>query len=104
CRVPGLLVYPSQGNFVLVKLPQEVEGPLLRDHLLTQHGVVIRECGNKLGITNQFCRLVVNPEEDVAKLISAMGQYIWDRQQQSPSLSREPSWQVYERQQSAVAP
>jgi len=103
CRVPGLLVYPSQGNFVLVKLPQEVEGPLLRDHLLSQHGVVIRECGNKLGITNQFCRLVVRPEDDVAKLISAMGEYIWDRQQQSQGLTREPAWQVYERQQSAVS-
>jgi histidinol-phosphate/aromatic aminotransferase/cobyric acid decarboxylase-like protein len=102
CRVPGLLVYPSQGNFVLVKLPQEVEGPALRDHLLTEHGVVIRECGNKLGITNQFCRLVVRPEDDVAKLISAMGEYMWN-QQQSQGLSREPAWQVYERQQSAVS-
>jgi histidinol-phosphate/aromatic aminotransferase/cobyric acid decarboxylase-like protein len=99
CRVPGLLVYPSQGNFVLVKLPQEVEGPLLRDHLLQNHGLVIRECGNKLGITSQFCRLVVRPQEDVAMLIQAMGEYCWQQQQGgADSLSREPAREIYQRE------
>ena len=97
CRVPGLLVYPSQGNFVLVKLPQEVEGPLLRDHLLQNHGLVIRECGNKLGITNQFCRLVVRPQEDTAMLVQAMHEYFWSRQG-GESLSREPAREIYQRE------
>jgi hypothetical protein len=95
--VPGLLVYPSQGNFVLVKLPQEVEGPQLRDHLLQNHGLVIRECGNKLGITNQFCRLVVRPQEDSAMLVQAMHEYFWSRGA-GEALSREPAREVYERE------
>jgi histidinol-phosphate/aromatic aminotransferase/cobyric acid decarboxylase-like protein len=99
CRVPGLLVYPSQGNFVLVKLPQEVEGPLLRDHLLQNHGLVIRECGNKLGITNQFCRLVVRPQEDVGLLVQAIGEYVWQQQSSRgvETLSREPAREIYQR-------
>jgi histidinol-phosphate/aromatic aminotransferase/cobyric acid decarboxylase-like protein len=97
CRVPGLLVYPSQGNFVLVKLPQEIEGPALRDHLLQNHGLVIRECGNKLGITNQFCRLVVRPQEDTAMLVQAMHEYFWSRQS-GESLSREPAREIYQRE------
>ena len=96
CRVPGLLVYPSQGNFVLVKLPQGIEGPLLRDHLLQNHGLVIRECGNKLGITNQFCRLVVRPQEDSAMLVQAMHEYFWS--QQGESLGREPAREIYQRE------
>jgi histidinol-phosphate/aromatic aminotransferase/cobyric acid decarboxylase-like protein len=71
-RIPGLTVYPSQANFVLVKLPDHVEGPRLRDFLLSRHGVLIRECGNKLGITSKFVRLVVRPQEDLDRLLAGL--------------------------------
>jgi threonine-phosphate decarboxylase len=77
CGLPGLTVFPSQGNFVLVKLPYGVDGPQLRDFLLTRHGVLIRECGNKLGITNQFCRLVARPAADTQRLLQGMHEYHW---------------------------
>ena len=75
-RVPGMQVFPSQGNFVLVKLPPEMEGPRLRDYLLSRHGVLIRECGNKLGITSQFVRLVVRPRADFERLLSGIRSYL----------------------------
>lgn len=75
-RIPGMQVYPSQGNFVLVKLPPEMEGPRLRDYLLSRHGVLIRECGNKLGITSQFVRLVVRPRADFERLLSGIRSYL----------------------------
>ena len=74
-RVPGLTVYPSQGNFILIKVPGNWDGVAMRDHLISQHGVYVRECGNKLGMTSQFLRLVVRPEDDVAKLIDGMATY-----------------------------
>ncbi|NEA23457.1 aminotransferase class I/II-fold pyridoxal phosphate-dependent enzyme [Actinomadura bangladeshensis] len=55
-------VFPSQGNFILVKLPDGRHGAALRDHLVTHHGVFVRECGNKLGSTSRFLRLVVRPQ------------------------------------------
>ncbi|GAA2904101.1 hypothetical protein GCM10020220_111630 [Nonomuraea rubra] len=42
--MPGLSVFASQGNFLLVKLPPGHDGVPLRDHLLTEHGVYVREC------------------------------------------------------------
>jgi len=74
-RVPGLTVFPSHANFVLVKVPIGWSGTALRDHLISQHGVYVRECGNKLGMTSQFIRLVVRPEEDVARLVEGMAAY-----------------------------
>ena len=75
-QIPGMVVYPSQANFVLVKLPHGVDGGLLRDYLLSQHGVLVRECGNKLGITSQFVRLVVRPRPDVQRLMAGLYGYL----------------------------
>jgi histidinol-phosphate/aromatic aminotransferase/cobyric acid decarboxylase-like protein len=75
-RIPGMQVFPSQGNFILVKLPPEIDGPRLRDYMLSRHGVLIRECGNKLGITSQFVRLVVRPRADVERLLAGFRSYL----------------------------
>jgi len=80
-RVPEMSVYSSQGNFLLVKLAAGVDGAQLRDHLLTRHQVFIRECGNKLGMSSQFLRLVVRPQQDVARLMDGLDDYMqprWD--------------------------
>jgi len=78
-RVPELSVFSSQGNFLLVKLGQGVDGTELRDHLLTRHQVFIRECGNKLGMSSQFLRLVVRPQQDVARLMEGLDDYLQPR-------------------------
>jgi histidinol-phosphate/aromatic aminotransferase/cobyric acid decarboxylase-like protein len=74
-RIPGLTVFPSQGNFVLVKLPTEWSGVGMRDYLVANHGVYTRECGNKLGMTSQFMRLVVRPAADVDRLMDGIEDY-----------------------------
>ncbi len=87
-RVPGLTIFPSQGNFILVKLPTEWSGVALRDHLVANHGVYTRECGNKLGMTSQFMRLVVRPAADVDRLIDGMLDY--GRQFQRSAYDQDP--------------
>jgi histidinol-phosphate/aromatic aminotransferase/cobyric acid decarboxylase-like protein len=80
-RVPELSVYSSQANFLLVKLGPGVDGTALRDHLIARHQVFIRECGNKLGMSNQFVRLVVRPQQDVARLMEGIDDFLqpsWD--------------------------
>lgn len=75
-RVPELSVYSSQANFLLVKLGPGVDGTELRDHLIGRHQVFIRECGNKLGMSNNFLRLVVRPQQDVARLMEGIDDYL----------------------------
>jgi histidinol-phosphate/aromatic aminotransferase/cobyric acid decarboxylase-like protein len=80
-RVPELSVYSSQANFLLVKLGHGIDGTALRDHLIDRHQVFIRECGNKLGMSSQFVRLVVRPQQDVARLMEGIDDYVqphWD--------------------------
>jgi len=88
-RIPGLTVFPSQGNFILVKLPTEWSGVALRDYLVANHGVYTRECGNKLGMTSQFMRLVVRPSADVDRLIDGMFDYA-QQFQRRPGYSDDP--------------
>jgi histidinol-phosphate/aromatic aminotransferase/cobyric acid decarboxylase-like protein len=73
--VPGLTVFPTTANFVLVRLPAGWSGPALRDHLVAEHGVYIRECGNKLGMSSDFVRLVVRPARDVQRLVAGLRDY-----------------------------
>jgi histidinol-phosphate/aromatic aminotransferase/cobyric acid decarboxylase-like protein len=83
-RLPDLHVFPSQANFLLVKMQGGASGVELRDHLLADHQVFVRECGNKLGMTSQFLRLVVRPEQDVRRLVSGIhrfGQDQWAQDQ-----------------------
>jgi histidinol-phosphate/aromatic aminotransferase/cobyric acid decarboxylase-like protein len=74
-RLGELQVYPSQANFLLVKLADGISGTELRDYLLAEHQVFVRECGNKLGMTSQFLRLVVRPAPDVERLVSGIRRF-----------------------------
>jgi histidinol-phosphate/aromatic aminotransferase/cobyric acid decarboxylase-like protein len=94
-RLPDLHVFPSQANFLLVKMQGAVGGTELRDHLLAEHGVFVRECGNKLGMTSQFLRLVVRPEQDVRRLVAGIhhfGQDRWAQDQREQRLVSVPTY------------
>lgn len=70
--VPHLCVFPSAANFVFVKLPDEVSGQSLRDRLLINHRLLIRECSNKLGSTEKYLRLAVNMPAETDQLVRAL--------------------------------
>ncbi|MEV7283785.1 histidinol-phosphate transaminase [Streptomyces sp. NPDC093252] len=75
--LPGLTVYPSQGNFLFVRLPVGAEGTVVRDRLLTEHRILVRECGNKIGSSSRFLRLVVRPQVDVRRLMTGLEQVLY---------------------------
>ncbi|MHB9862076.1 pyridoxal phosphate-dependent aminotransferase [Streptomyces sp. YIM S03343] len=75
--LPGLTVYPSQGNFLFVRLPVGAEGTVVRDRMLTEHRILVRECGNKIGSSSRFLRLVVRPQVDVRRLVSGLEQALY---------------------------
>lgn len=97
--LPGVTVYPSQGNFVFVKLPGGTDGSWVRDQLLSQHGVLVRECGNKLGSSSQFMRLAVRSQPDVQRLLTGLSTVLYGTSfyaprlgwEQQPSLDAGPS-------------
>ncbi|WP_257926898.1 pyridoxal phosphate-dependent aminotransferase [Amycolatopsis iheyensis] len=71
-QFPELTVFPSQANFLLVKLPNAVDGAELCDYLLAEHHLLVRQCGNKIGMTSQFMRFGVRPDTEVERLVEGL--------------------------------
>jgi hypothetical protein len=53
------------------------EGTVVRDRMLTEHRVLVRECGDKIGSSSRFLRLVVRPQTDVRRLVSGLEQVLY---------------------------
>lgn len=70
--VPGLTVYPSRANFLFIELPEGMSGKALRDRLLKNYGVMVRECSNKIGSTEQYLRVAVQCKDAVDVLVPAL--------------------------------
>jgi len=71
-RIRGLRVFPSKANFLYVELPPKVSGRRLRDRLLEQYGLMVRECSNKIGSSERYLRLAVQTREAVDLLAQAL--------------------------------
>jgi threonine-phosphate decarboxylase len=70
--IRGLRVFPSKANFLYVELPAELPGRKLRDRLLEQYGLIVRECSNKIGSSERYLRLAVQTKEAVDLLVQAL--------------------------------
>ncbi len=74
--IPGLRVFPSKANFLYIELPPNVSGRKLRDRLLEQHGMMVRECSNKIGSSERYLRLAVQTKEAVDLLANALSRLL----------------------------
>ena len=63
-QLPEFTVYPSEANFILVRLPPEWPAPRLQTELLAR-GILIRSCQNFQGLGQSYCRLAVRPREEI---------------------------------------
>jgi threonine-phosphate decarboxylase len=71
-EIGGLHVYPSETNFILVKITTpKINSTQLREKLAAQ-GLLIRDCSTFVGLDNTFFRVTVRSSEDNAKLIAAL--------------------------------
>jgi histidinol-phosphate/aromatic aminotransferase/cobyric acid decarboxylase-like protein len=71
-RLPQLVVFPSKANFVYVRIPQVVDGVQLRNRLLTEYGILVRECGSKSGSDRHHLRIAARPETQLDQLTTAL--------------------------------
>ena len=70
--VPALKIYPSKANFLFVELPDGISGRTLRNRLLKNYGLMVRECSNKIGSSEQYLRLAVQGKATVDSLVAAL--------------------------------
>jgi len=62
----GLLVFPSQGNYLLFKSKTPLYEPLL------ERGILLRDCGNYPGLGEGFYRTAVKRPDENQRLIDAL--------------------------------
>jgi histidinol-phosphate/aromatic aminotransferase/cobyric acid decarboxylase-like protein len=75
--ISGLRVFPSKANFLYVELPSNVAGRKLRNRLLEKYGLMVRECSNKIGSSEQYLRLAVQTKEAVDLLVQALSRELF---------------------------
>ncbi len=67
----ALEVYAPHSNFLYVQLKRG-NGTQFRNDLLTRHGFLIRECGNKIGSSSQYFRIATRTRAETDQLVRAI--------------------------------
>lgn len=69
----GLQVFPSAANFLLLKLPSQFSAQQIRDQLIRQHAILVRECDSFAGLERgRHLRVAVRTESENARLVEAL--------------------------------
>lgn len=69
-------VYPSRANFILARLKlKEAQLPALRDHLLSQYKMYVKDCSSKYGDDHAYVRVAVRLPEENGQLVAALSRW-----------------------------
>ncbi len=69
----GVQVFPASANFLFLRLPDCFPALQVRDQLIREHAIVVRECDSFAGIERgRFLRVAVRQENENARLIEAL--------------------------------
>jgi len=70
-KIRGLKLYPSQANFILIKIGRGISSTRLCEQL-AQKGIIIRDCANFRGLNDKFVRVAVRTHCENLKLLEAI--------------------------------
>lgn len=68
-------IFPSDNNFMLLKLREELNAQALIDHLYKE-GVLVRDASNFVGLRPGFIRLAVRPPAEVDALVKGLEAFL----------------------------
>lgn len=71
-RLPGITVFPSTTNYLLLRLGPPLAAPSLQRVLLEKHRILVRDCSNFVGLDQRFVRVAVRNRPENERLIEAM--------------------------------
>jgi histidinol-phosphate/aromatic aminotransferase/cobyric acid decarboxylase-like protein/choline kinase len=75
--VPDVRVIPSHANYFLCELERSTAAAPLAEHMLRDHAILVKDCSNKVGMTDrQFLRVAVRNAADNDYFVAAMRQVI----------------------------
>lgn len=69
----GVHVFPAAANFLFLRLPDLFPALQIRDQLIREHAIVVRECDSFAGIQGgRYLRIAVRRENENARLVEAL--------------------------------
>jgi threonine-phosphate decarboxylase len=71
-RLPGVGVFPSAVNYLLLRLSGSTDVPQLQERLLRKHRIMVRNCGSFAGLGDRFLRVAVRSREENERLVQAL--------------------------------
>ena len=71
-EVPGLFVYPTGSNFVLLRIDGGMTAAQLQARLLADHRMYVRDCSNKVGLDDRHVRIASQGRRLDARLVEAL--------------------------------
>ncbi len=69
--ISGLVPYPSAANYILVEITTGLSGGEVRQRLLSER-LLIRDCGNFMGLDDRFFRVAVRHRHENERLLGAL--------------------------------
>ena len=70
-EIPGIKIYPSQANFLLIELTSGITAAELTEKLLNGSDIFIKDLSSKLG-SDKFIRIAIRDTSDNDKLVEAL--------------------------------
>ena len=68
----GFTVFPSDTNFILIRVPAGSDGLKFLEELASEHGILLRSCANFRGLDSSYIRISVGKPGDNDKLMAAV--------------------------------
>jgi len=78
-RIPFLQIFPSQANYLLIKLDCRYSSQQLSDFLRRKQRILIRLCTDFTGLDDSFIRIAIKNRENNVRLVAAMEEFFTSR-------------------------
>jgi threonine-phosphate decarboxylase len=75
----GVHVYPSAANFLLLRLPQNIQASAFCQRAIVEHHLVLRDCSNYEALSPDYVRAAVRTDGENARLVESTCK-VFDRQ------------------------
>lgn len=75
-QIPGIKVYNTKANFVLVEiLSNEISSFEMVIELLVEKGIYIRDCSDKIGLSGEFVRIASRSKKENFEIVNALSDF-----------------------------
>lgn len=75
-QIPGIKVYNSKANFVLVEiLSDEISSFDMVVELLVEKGIYMRDCSDKIGLSGEFVRIASRSKKENFEIVNALNDF-----------------------------